>query len=143
MTTLATLLQRTVLFLCFIAIAMTALADNSSYGYQMAMLDKRVQNPQDVLLHKEIKPDNATIREFEWILETFRNRCPDPPKIVVSALVQSWRIVQKRGYDVTLLEFSRQVADFSNVAFRAVRNQKIDISRLTLMVMKKNYPLKK
>lgn len=143
MTTLTNIFQRFVLILGLLTIALTALADDLSYGYQMAMLDERTQNPQDVLLKKTIKPDNATIREFEWILETFRNRCPNPPKIVVSALVQSWRLVQRRGYDVTLLEFSREVADFSNVAFRAVRNQKIDISRLTLLVMKKNYPVKK
>jgi hypothetical protein len=143
MTTLTTIFQRSVLIFCLLTIPLIASADDFSYGYQMAMLDERVQNPQDVLLHKEIKPDNATIREFEWILETFRNRCPNTPNIVVSALVQSWRVVQRRGYDVTLLEFSREVANFSNVAFRAVRNQKIDISRLTLLVMKKNYPIKK
>ncbi|MCB9757714.1 MAG: hypothetical protein H6753_04730 [Candidatus Omnitrophica bacterium] len=143
MTTLTNIFQRFVLILGLLTIALTALADDSSYGYQMAMLDERTQNPQDVLLKKTINPDNATVREFEWILETFRNRCPNPPKTVVTALVQSWRLVQRRGYDVTLLEFSREVADFSNVAFRAVRNQKIDISRLTLLVMKKNYPVKK
>ena len=143
MTTLNIFISRSFLIILLLTISLSALASELSYGHQMALLDERAQNPQDVLLHKEIKPDNATIREFEWILETFRNRCPNPQKVVVTTLVESWRLVQRRGYDVSLLEFSREVADFSNVAFRAVRNQKIDISRLTLLVMKRNYPLKK
>lgn len=119
-----------------------ARAASESYGYQLALIDARAQNPQNVLLNKKITPTSANIREFEWILETLRNRCRNSPEATIRTLVEMWRITQRRGYNVTLLEFSRQAADFSNVAFKAMRNQKMDFDKITLKLLKDKFPVK-
>ncbi len=143
MTTNNLLLRRFFLVLIFLTVAFKSFADENSYGYQLALLNERAQNPQNVLLQKKITPPNATVREFEWILETLTSRCRDPQNIVITTLVESWRVVQRRGYNVTLLEFSRQNADFSNIAFQSMRNQKLDIDKVTRKLLKNKYPIKK
>jgi hypothetical protein len=117
-------------------------AASESYGYQLALIDARAQNPQQVLLNKKITPTSANVREFEWILETLRNRCRNSQEATIRTLVEMWRITQRRGYNVTLLEFSRQAGDFSNVAFKAMRNQKMDFDKITLKLLKDKFPVK-
>lgn len=113
-----------------------------SYGYQLALIDARASDPKKVLLNKKISPSSAAVREFEWVLETLRSRCHNPQDAIVTSIVGSWRIVERRGYDVTLLEFSRQLSDFSNLAFQARRNQKMDFDKVILKLLKDKYPPK-
>ncbi len=125
------------------AVTVSAFAGENSYGYQLALLNERAQNPQKVLMQKKITPTSASIREFEWILETLRNRCPNPQNVIITTLVESWRIVQRRGYTVSLLQFCRQISDFSNIAFQSRKNQKLDIDKITRKLLKDKYPIKK
>ncbi len=136
---------RLLLVLGFLLLGVTAnaFADDNSYGYQLALLNERAQNPEKVLMQKKITPTSASIREFEWILETLRNRCPNPQNVIITTLVESWRLVQRRGYNVTLLQFSRQISDFSNIAFQALKNQKLDIDKIARKLLKDKYPIKK
>lgn len=136
---------RLLLVLGFLLLAVTvnAFADDNSYGYQLALLNERAQNPEKVLMQKKITPTSASIREFEWILETLRNRCPNPQNVIITTLVESWRLVQRRGYNVTLLQFSRQISDFSNIAFQSLKNQKLDIDKIARKLLKDKYPIKK
>lgn len=122
--------------------SLQATAADPSYGYQLALLNERAQNPQKVLMQKKISPSSASVREFEWILETLRNRCYNSQNEIVSVLVNAWRAVQRRGYDITLLEMSRQISDFSNLAFRGRHNQKMDFNKLVNKLIKDNYPIK-
>lgn len=132
-----------VLGFLFLAVTVNAFADDNSYGYQLALLNERAQNPEKVLMQKKITPTSASIREFEWILETLRNRCPNPQNVIITTLVESWRLVQRRGYNVTLLQFSRQISDFSNIAFQSLKNQKLDIDKIARKLLKDKYPIKK
>ncbi len=113
-----------------------------SYGYQLALIDARASNPKSVLLNKKISPSSAAVREFEWVLETLRSRCHNSQDTIVTTLVGSWRILERRGYNVTLLEFSRQLSDFANLAFQARRNQKMDFEKLVMKLLKDKYPPK-
>jgi len=117
-------------------------AISDSYGYQLALMDARASNPQNVLLNKKITPSNASVREFEWVLETLRNRCRNSPDTVVKTMVEMWRVTQRRGYSVTLLEFGRQSSDLANIAFQAMRNQKMDYDKVCLKLIKDKYPNK-
>ncbi len=118
-------------------------ADEASLGYQLALMDERAQNPQKALTQKTLRPSNAAVREFEWILETLRARCRNPQKVIITTLVESWRMVQRRGYDVSLLTFSRQITDFSNFAFQARQNRKMDIDKVASRLIQDKYPPKK
>ena len=131
--------QLLTVFLCSVA---PAFAITESYGYQLALIDARASNPRSVLLNKKISPSSAAVREFEWVLETLRSRCNNSQDAIVTGMVGSWRMVQRRGYDLTLLEFSRQLSDFSNLAFQARRNQKMDFDKLVLKLLKDKYPQK-
>ncbi len=142
MTVMNLLFKRLLVLILLFASTLTALADEPSMGYQMALLDERSQNPQSVLLNKKIKPSNAQVREFEWLLETLRSRCPNPSNEIVMTLVQSWRTVERRGYKVTLLQLSRKITDLSNLAFQSKGNQKIDINRVVFKILKDQYPPK-
>lgn len=113
-----------------------------SYGYQLALIDARASNPKSVLLNKKISPTSAAVREFEWVLETLRSRCHNSQDAIVTTLVGSWRIVERRGYNVTLLTFSRQLSDFANLAFQARRNQKMDFEKIVIKLLKDKYPPK-
>lgn len=140
---IALVLQNSLIISLLSFAPIAAFAAEFSYGYQLALLDERAQNPQKVLLQQKLAPANATIREFEWILETLRNRCLDPQNVIVTDLVKAWRTVQRNGHKVTLLQFSRQIADLSNIAFQSRRNQKFAFSRLIYKVLKDKYPSKK
>jgi hypothetical protein len=111
-----------------------------SYGYQLALIDARASNPKSVLLNKKRSPSSAAVREVEWVLETLRSRCHNSQDAIVTTLVGSWRILERRGYNVTLLEFSRQLSDFANLAFQARRNQKMDFEKIVIKLLKEKYP---
>ncbi len=141
MTTKFSLILRIFYLFLMLITPQIAWADSSSIGYQLALIDERAQNPQKVLTQKKINPSDAAVREFEWILETLRNRCPDSQTVIVTSLVEAWRATQKRGYKVTLLKFSRQIADFSTLAFQSRRNQKFAFSKLVYKVLNDKYPI--
>ncbi len=143
MTTNNSILLQLLLSFVLLGATVNAFAVDNSYGYQLALLNERAQNPQKVLMQKKITPASASIREFEWILETLRNRCQNPQNVIIPSLVESWRLVQRRGYNVTLLQFSRQISDFSNIAFQSQRNQKLDIDKIIRKLLKDKYPIKK
>ncbi len=136
-------LVQLLLAILILTMPLKAFASEVSYGYQLALLDERSKNPQKVLMKKKLNPSDATVREFEWILETLRNRCRNPQSVIITTLVDSWRIVERRGYNVTLLEFSRRMTDFSNIAFQSTRNQKLDIDKIARKFIKDKYPIKK
>lgn len=120
-----------------------AWAEEYSNGYQMALIDATAQNPKSVLLNRKITPADSAVREFEWIIETLRNRCRSSSSQIIMTLVESWRTLQRSGQKVTLLEFSRKVADYSKIVSQAMRNQKMDIQKLTLKVIHDNYSSRK
>lgn len=130
------------IFLAFSGTA-PAWAQEYSNGYQMALIDATAQNPKSVLLNRKITPADSAVREFEWIIETLRNRCHSSNSQIIMTLVESWRTIQRGGHKVTLLEFSRKVADYSKIASQAMRNKKMDILKLTLKVIHDNYSSRK
>lgn len=132
-----------VLVLTVMTPAAPILADEDSVGYQLALIQERARYPEKQLTGQEIRLDNATVREFEWILETLANRCLNPPKDLPVILVTSWRITQRRGYKEELLEFCREVARYAAVASQEHRNQKVNLETITLKWLKVKYPIKK
>lgn len=135
-------LCKTVIMALLLTASLTSYAIAESYGYQLALIDARASNPKKVLMNQKISPDSAAVREFEWILETLRNRSTASQDTVVKTLVETWRLVQRRGYNVTLLEFSRETSDFSNIAFKMMRNQKMDFDKIILKLLKDKFPAK-
>jgi len=139
-------LKKFVLLTLFIAGPQALIAestDTASIGYQLAVVEEQALNPENVLLRKEIQPSSAAIREFEWIMETLRTRCSNPQGDLAGILVGTWRSVERRGYDVTLLSYARELASFSNIAFQSYRNQKVDFQKVALKWIKDKYPIKK
>ena len=135
------------IFLCLLLLTSgilgkAAATDQVTMGYQLAVLEEQALNPENVLLRKKIIPDNATIREFEWILETLRNKCNNPDDELVGILVKTWRSVQQRGYHLTLLQYSRELASFSNIAYQSYKNQKVDFQKVAFKWIKEKYPVK-
>lgn len=138
--------KRVIITALFIYLTFTVVgleAREGSSGYQLALVYEQKRNPEKVLTRQIIRPSDATVREFEWIIETLMRRCKDSESAIVGMLVQSWRTVQRRGYDVDLLEYSRELASFSNIAFQSYRNTKVDFEKVVAKWVKDKYPLKK
>lgn len=128
--------------IAFFLLTISVSAREGSTGYQLAVFHEQKLHPEKILTRETIRPSDATIREFEWIMETLRHRCKNTEQALVSVLVETWRIVQRRGYDVSLLEYSRELASFSNIAFQSYRNQKVDLKKVALKWIKDKYPIK-
>ena len=131
------------LILCGTLSVCVAAADENSTGYHLALLQEQALNPEKMLLRQVIQPEDAMVREFDSIIETLRYRCNNPEALIVATLVETWRTVQRRGYDIKLLDLSRELGSFTHIVFQRVKGQKIDFRPVSAQWLKDKYPIKK
>lgn len=81
-------------------------AENNT-AYQLALLHTKAVNPEKVFLDGSIRPKDSTVAEFQWLLDSIKNRCVNSEESIVHTLISAWKLLQGRGYDMTLLETFR------------------------------------
>ena len=101
-------------------------------AYKLALLYTRHLNPEEALVNPSLAPERATLAEFQWLLDSLKNRCLDSENTIANTTIQTWQYLRKRGHKLTLLDILRSLNKFSQdmplfgsgkVSFRAVANR--------------------
>ena len=77
------------------------------------------------MLNSSFEPERATITEFEWLIDTLKNRCVNSEKAIVDTILSAWKLIKNRGYDISLLEITRALTKNAADTTR-FGNKKID-----------------
>lgn len=83
------------------------LALEKSTAYQLALMHTQAMNPDKVILEGNVRPKDSTVAEFQWLLDSVKNRCINSEESIVYTAVSAWKLVKSRGYPMTLLETFR------------------------------------
>jgi hypothetical protein len=91
----------------------SAMAQEDTIAYKLATLNIKAENPENQLLGKPRKPEAAMVSEFQWILDTLKNRCLNPETAIADTLVETWttanQLLNPQGKSLSLLDTSRQL----------------------------------
>jgi len=87
-------------------------------AYQLAQIQTRSADAGQAFLKGSVTPDQAMVSEFQWLLDSMLNRCLNPAEAIASTMVQTWKALQQKQPQVTLLEVSRELC-------RIAKNTKI------------------
>ncbi len=85
-----------------------------SIAYKLAAMHTTALEPSQALLKKSIKPPDATVSEFKWIIESLRSRCFNTEIAIADTIVQSWKTATSQGYSLTLLDTARQLLEMTH-----------------------------
>ncbi len=85
--------------------------DNAkTYAYRLSLMHSRYLYPEEAMLDEFLEPPRSTIAEFEWILQTLKNRCVNSEKEIADNIVEAWRITRQWDHlSLTLLDTARQL----------------------------------
>lgn len=98
------------LVICLIFCVSPLNAQQDSLAYQMALLHSKNLNPEKVFLKKNIKPEQALVSEFQWILDSLETRCLNPERAIADTIVENWIIIKSNNIPFTLLEVARELS---------------------------------
>ena len=85
-------------------------AQQNFLAYNMALIHTQNLNPEKVFLKKNIKPEQALISEFQWILDSLEPRCLNPERTIADTIVETWIVVKSNNLPLTLLEVARELS---------------------------------
>ena len=115
--------------LAFLVSSSVAAGLDDRAPYKLALLHTKNEDPESVLLKRKIEPSGAVISEFEWILQSLRNRCLETEDSLAGTIVETWYVTKQRSARISLLEIARALSQMSQntnlfgrgkVSFRAV-----------------------
>jgi len=99
-----------ILALTSLACSTVAVADQEeSFAYKLAVLYVKNQNPEKVLLEGDIEPAPSIIYEFQWILDSMKNRCINNEETIAATIVEIWHKAQVHK-DINILETARTLS---------------------------------
>lgn len=88
-------------------------AGKDTIAYKLAVLYTKNENPTNVLLNKSIAPAPTTVAEFEWIIDSFKNRCLNPENAIADTIMESWsnanKFLNTKGESISLLQTAREL----------------------------------
>ena len=73
-------------------------------AYKLASVHTHALNPDKALFNSDAAPNNETVSQFEWLMDSMRNRCVNSDQQIVTTLMSAWNLVRSRGYNISLLE---------------------------------------
>ena len=103
-----------------------------TFAYKLALFHTRDSNPEEALINSSLMPERATVTEFQWLMDSLKNRCRNSEQAIADTLLQVWQYLKKRGLRHSLLDISRSLNKFSQdrtlfgagkVDFRTVANR--------------------
>jgi len=85
-------------------------AAENTIAYKMAILHTRAVFPERHFLGRSTTPANATVSEFQWILDSIKYRSTNSETEIADAVYEAWNMLKQNGKDLTLLETARQLS---------------------------------
>ncbi len=93
---------------CQAALCHAALED--TIAYKIAILHIRAERAEEMLLKNSLEPPSAVVSEFQWILDTLKQRCINPETAIADTIVETWTALRPYDPDRTLLEVARALS---------------------------------
>ena len=106
-----------ILFLLFPLPAPSATAaSRNNIAHQLAALHTKYLNPIDVWTARDedVKPSPATIKEFEWMMDTLKSRCRDQEETIGQIIIETWVQARQKGDNRPLIEIARGLTRIVN-----------------------------
>ena len=97
-------------------------------AYKLAALHVRSTSENTIILDSSLEPDSATVAEFQWLLDSLKNRCLNPETEIADTIISCWRLIRNRGYQLTLLEIARALVKNTRDA-KLFGNAKVDFKK--------------
>ena len=103
-----------------------------TFAYKLALLYTRHLNPEEAIVNPSLVPERAILTEFQWLMDSLKNRCLDSENAIANTAIQTWQYLKKHGRKFTLLDILRSLNKSSQettlfgtgkVNFRAVANR--------------------
>ncbi len=102
------------IFLLIVSFAASLIADTEdTYAYKLALLYTRQLQSSEALTNPSLAPENSTVAEFKWLLESLKNRFQDSEETIATTIMQTWRYLKKDGQKMSLLDVTRSLNKFS------------------------------
>lgn len=98
-----------VLFLLFPSVAWS-LDMTDTIAYKLAGMHTKNLNPGPKMMGYALKPSDAIVSEFQWILGRLKTRCLNPESALADTIVITWQTAKGRGSDLTLLDVARELS---------------------------------
>ncbi|MDP2654519.1 MAG: hypothetical protein Q8Q08_10900 [Candidatus Omnitrophota bacterium] len=87
--------------------------NENSIAYKLAVLEARAQNPEKVLMRQRIKPADAAVMEFQWILDNMKSRCLNPESAIADTIVETWQVLTQKEQKISLLQTARELSSYA------------------------------
>ncbi|MFA5060259.1 MAG: hypothetical protein WC676_06485 [Candidatus Omnitrophota bacterium] len=81
--------------------------EEKTTAYQLALLHTKALFPEEAMMNPSLRPENAVITEFQWLLDSLSTRCINSQPEIVSIIISAWKLVRSRHYDISLLDATR------------------------------------
>jgi len=98
--------------LCTVAVNLSSSAEDieETIVYKLAIIHEHGVDPETIFLGDELDPKRAVVTEFQWILDSMEHRCTNSRKEIATIIIDAWKLVKIRKYDMTLLETARALS---------------------------------
>ncbi len=98
------------------------------FGYKLAVIHTQALQPPGVAVHPT--PSRDVITKFLTLLEILKARCTNSETEIADTIVATWKLMQKKGYSLTLLQTAQELA---NTALNQVLfgDEKVDFKTTT------------
>ena len=82
-------------------------------GYKLAIIHTQASDPESAVLGQPPKPSRETINKFLTLVEILRNRCSNSDTEIADTIVGAWKLLQKHGYHLSLLQLTEELTTFA------------------------------
>ena len=79
-------------------------------AYKMAILHTQDIFPERRFLGRSTTPADATVSEFQWLLDSIKYRTTNSETEIADTIVEAWSALKQKGHDMTILETARQLS---------------------------------
>lgn len=109
----------------------------STIAYKLAQFQVNQEHPEESLRQEKVIPETALVSEFQWILDSLRNRCLNPETAIADTIIETWEILKKNGRQMSVLQVARELNQTAQNAFRSEK-QKINFRMSSRYWLKHN-----
>ena len=87
-------------------------------GYKLAVIHTQATEPQNAMMN-QVNPSRETVSKFLTLIKILQTRCINPENEIADTIVGTWKLLQKNGYPLPLLQVAEELTTFAGnrVAF--------------------------
>jgi len=87
----------------------SAIDTSTTIAYKLAQIQENNSHPEKYLMAKNSNPPNSLVTEFQWLLDSIKNRSINPENAIADTFVEVWSALKQLGSRMTLIEVAREL----------------------------------